>query len=42
MWKCACILKKCACILKGKVGAPEYKNYILLFIFLKRLSDIYF
>ena len=36
--------KKCweaADILRGSIGAADYKNYILGFIFLKRLSDVF-
>ncbi len=34
-------LWEAACKIRGEIDAPKYKNYILPFIFLKRLSDVF-
>ena len=30
-----------ACVVRGPLDAPEFKDYILPLIFLKRLSDVF-
>lgn len=30
-----------ACVIRGPLDAPKFKHYILLLIFLKRLSDVF-
>ena len=34
-------LWEAACKIRGEVDAPKYKDYILLLIFIKRLSDVF-
>ena len=34
-------LWEAACVIRGPIDAPEFKDYILPLIFLKRLSDVF-